>query len=212
MLFVLARRELSFDTLFAFGGGQDRQISTNALRGHNSVVGGPISNLTIFPTPTHREESFDNAITNYLEDICYYIGICGENQYGYYRVLDMGSIYFPDGDRSKYPDLKPFEGISLEENKEIEERCSRLREKFGATNLKPLEDEILNPDLNSEKVCKMLEKYEAEARGWSFHLMHENKTHCGVTAVTSRHFVTSSECIRNMLEILNGNNTPLHVK
>ncbi|KAI1709921.1 hypothetical protein DdX_10929 [Ditylenchus destructor] len=46
-------------TSYAFGGGQDRQISTNALRAHNSDVGGPISNLTIFPSMAHREESFD---------------------------------------------------------------------------------------------------------------------------------------------------------
>ncbi|KAI1699157.1 hypothetical protein DdX_17490 [Ditylenchus destructor] len=59
MPFVLAHRELSFNTSLAFLDGQDRQIPRNALRAHNSVVGGPISNLTIFSTPTHREESFD---------------------------------------------------------------------------------------------------------------------------------------------------------
>ncbi|KAI1714592.1 thiF family domain-containing protein [Ditylenchus destructor] len=52
MPFVLARRELSFDTSFAFGGGRDRQITTNALRAHNSVALSGFKNIEVIDMDT----------------------------------------------------------------------------------------------------------------------------------------------------------------
>ncbi|KAI1713246.1 hypothetical protein DdX_09321 [Ditylenchus destructor] len=59
--FVLSHRELTFDTSHASGGGQERQISTNALRAEIFVVCGPNSKIFVPFVLSHRELTFDTS-------------------------------------------------------------------------------------------------------------------------------------------------------
>ncbi|KAI1691327.1 SURF4 family domain-containing protein [Ditylenchus destructor] len=62
MPFVLAHRELSFDTSLASGGGQELKIPTNDLRAFFVNLGGPISKIFVPFVLAHRELSFDTLI------------------------------------------------------------------------------------------------------------------------------------------------------
>ncbi|KAI1700722.1 trypsin domain-containing protein [Ditylenchus destructor] len=166
------------------------------------------------------------SLSNYLGDICYYIGLCAEKEYGFFKSLDMGSVYLQDNNRPKYPKLAPFEMISSEENQEIVTQCTKLREDIISEDLKNkmsyvegnvTQDDILYPNKTlvqneTVKLCELMSKDPAAQ--WTFHLTHDNKSYCGLTAVTSRHLVTTRDCVRNTLNALNAtaNKVQLYAK
>ncbi|KAI1714565.1 hypothetical protein DdX_08666 [Ditylenchus destructor] len=64
MPFVLAHRELSFDTSLASGGGQEPKIPTNAPRLKNFNMCGPIAKMFVPFVLAHRELTFDTSLTS----------------------------------------------------------------------------------------------------------------------------------------------------
>ncbi|KAI1715749.1 LIM domain-containing protein [Ditylenchus destructor] len=64
MPFVLARRELSFDTSLASVDGQKRKIPQNALSAKISIVCGPTSKISMPFVLAHRELSFDTSLAS----------------------------------------------------------------------------------------------------------------------------------------------------
>ncbi|KAI1704085.1 hypothetical protein DdX_14447 [Ditylenchus destructor] len=62
--FVLSRRELSFDTLLASGGGQEPKIPRYGPRANISIVCGPMSQISVAFALPRRELSFDTSLAS----------------------------------------------------------------------------------------------------------------------------------------------------